>query len=162
MAIARRRRLPWSGDSPRQTAVFAGVAVAALDAVLLPGHLASLSGRPRALVGQGAGRPRAVMATVAGGSAVLAAAMAAATHWERVPDRRLPHVLAVVASLPMVNALTHNAVSHEIEHTAVTMLSMVAIAAVAHTRLSVLVEAAALVTWTVIVSTEDLGPTRLV
>jgi diguanylate cyclase (GGDEF)-like protein len=151
MAIARRRRLPWSGDSPRETAVFAGAAIAALYAVLLPVHLASLTSTPRA-----------VMATVAGGSAVLAAALAAATHWELVPDRRLPHVLAAVASLPMVNALTHTAVSHQIEQTAVIMLSMVAIAAVAQARLSVPMVAAALVTWTVIVATEDLGPPRLV
>src|SRR3954471_10218627 len=151
MSIPRRRRLPWSGDSPRETTVFAVAAIAALYTVLTPLHLLTLKDPARV-----------VMASVAAASAVVAAVLAVAAHRERVPQPRLPLVLATVASLPLVNALTHTAVAHQIEQTAVTMLSMVAIAAVAQTRLSVPVVAAALVTWTVIVAAEDLGPPRLV
>jgi diguanylate cyclase (GGDEF)-like protein len=53
-------------------------------------------------------------------------------------------------------------VAHQIEQTAGTMLSMVAIAAVANARLTVPVIAAALVSWMVIVSTLHLGPPGLV
>jgi diguanylate cyclase (GGDEF)-like protein len=151
MAIARRRRLPWSGDSPRETVVFAGAAVGVLYAVLTPVHLMLLTGTPRR-----------VMPAVAAASAVTAAALATAAHRRLVPDERLPYVLATVASLPLVNALTHTAVAHQIEQTAVTMLSIVAIAAVAHARLTVPVVAAALVTWTAIVLLEHLGPPSLV
>jgi diguanylate cyclase (GGDEF)-like protein len=150
MATSRRRR-PWTGNSRREITVFAGMAVAVLYVVLTPLHLTLLRGTPRV-----------VMASVAGASAATAAAVAVAVHREEVPDRRLPVALAVVASLPLVNSLTHTAVAQQIEQTAVTMLSIVAIAAVARARLTVPIVGTALVAWVVIVAAERLGPPRLV
>src|SRR5919107_4602601 len=100
MVTSRRRRRPWRGDSPREIAVFAGAAVAVLYAVLTPLHLALLHGTTRM-----------VMSAVAAASAATAAAIATAVHREAVPEARLPMALAVVASLPLVNALTHTAVA---------------------------------------------------
>jgi len=147
MGSSRHRRLPWTGNSPRETVVFAGAAVAALYALLTPVHLLLLSGVPRT-----------VMASMAAASALTAAALATAAHRRTVAPEQLPVVLAVVAALPLVNSLTHTAVAHELEQTAVTMLSIVAIAAVARARLAVLSVAAALAAWAVIVLAEDLGP----
>jgi diguanylate cyclase (GGDEF)-like protein len=150
MATSRRRR-PWTGNSRREIAVFAAMAVTALYGVLTPLHLALQQGPTRV-----------VMAAVAGVSAATAATLAVAVHREVVPDRYLSLVLAVVASLPLVNSLTHTAVAEQIEQTAVTMLSIVAIAAVAKARLTVPIVATALVAWAVIVAAEGLGPPRLV
>src|SRR4051794_23665100 len=136
MAPSRHRRLPWTGDSPRETVVFAGAAIAALYVLLTPTHLLLLSGTPRT-----------VMASVAAASALTAAALATAAHRRTLPAERLPVVLAIVAALPLVNSLTHTAVARELQQTAVTMLSIVAIAAVAHARLAVLSVAAALAAW---------------
>jgi diguanylate cyclase (GGDEF)-like protein len=151
MATSRRRRLPWRGDSPREIAVFAGAAVAALYAILTPMHLALL-----------VGTPRWVMALVASASAATAAVLSVAVHRGAVPEARLPVVLAVVASLPLINSLTHTAVAREIQQTAVTMLSIVAISAIAHAQLSVPIVAAALLTWGGIVAAQRLGPPELV
>jgi diguanylate cyclase (GGDEF)-like protein len=151
MATSRRPRLPWSGNSPREIAVFAGAAVAGFYGVLIPVHLALLTGTPRV-----------VMAAVAAASAGAAAAIAVLVHRGTVPDAGLPLALAAVASLPLVNSLTHTAVTAELHQTAVTMLSIVAIAAVAHARLTVPIVVAALVTWAAIVAGEGLGPPSLV
>jgi len=127
--------------------VFACAAVTALYGVLTPTHLLLQSGVPRT-----------VMATMAAASALTAAALGTAAHRRILPADRLPVVLAIVAGLPLLNSLTHTAVTRELEQTAVTMLSIVAIAAVARPRLAVLSVAATLAAWATIVLVEDLGP----
>src|SRR5689334_23776510 len=102
--VLPRRRLPWSGGSPREIAVFVAALACALYVVLTPLHLLVLSGRPRV-----------VMASVAAASAVAAAVAGVAIHRRLVPAHRLPVVLTAVAALPLVNALTHTAVAHQLE-----------------------------------------------
>jgi diguanylate cyclase (GGDEF)-like protein len=131
--------------------VYAGTVVAVLYAALTPVHLLVL-----------ADTTRIVMASVAAASALTAAVLATATHRGAVPAKRLPLTLAVLAALPLVNSLTHTGVARELEQTAVTMLSIVAVAAVARARLAVLSVAVTLATWVVLVVTEDLGPPEAV
>src|SRR3954454_24027305 len=96
MATSRHRRLPWTGDSPRETVVFACAAVTALYGLLTPTHLLLQSGVPRT-----------VMASMAAASALTAAALGTAAHRRIVSADHLPVVLAIVAALPLVNSLTH-------------------------------------------------------
>lgn len=86
------------------------------------------------------GPPRSVMTAMAAGSAAILGGAGAWTHRRRLRGAPPPPAIEVFAVVPMVNCLTHIAVTGELHQTTTLMLALVAVgAAVTSARIAALV-----------------------
>ena len=113
---------------------------------LLPAHAVMLTGQVRLFI-----LVLTAVALVVSGLAAVATTV--------LPERRVPGLVGLLFALPIVTTEAQLAATRELELTAVLMLVMVAIGALAISRRSVVVGlAAAIATWAVIVVVRDPQP----